>query len=85
MPLCRGDHVYLAAFWELSTERTYGQYLGPIPWSKIVFYGERLGLSETMMPAFTRIIRELDEAFLSDVREKQARAAKPKKPPKQQD
>jgi len=63
-----GDDIYLCAFWELSTERTYGQYLGPIPWSKIIFYGDRLGLDETMVVVFTRILRELDEVFLSDQR-----------------
>jgi len=76
----RGDHVYITAFWELSTERSYGQYLGPIPWSKIIFYGERLGLDETMVPVFTRVIRELDEAFLADQRENLGRRTEQTKP-----
>jgi len=64
-----GDELYITAFWELSSERTYGQYLGPIPWGKIIFYGDRLKLDETMMIVFVRILRALDEAFLADQRD----------------
>jgi hypothetical protein len=77
-----GDDIYLGAFWELSTERSYGQYLGPIPWSKIIFYGDRLGLDDTMMVVFTRVLRELDEAFLSDQRENAGRRTEQTKPRK---
>jgi hypothetical protein len=70
-PCCRGDEFYMRAFSELSSERYFGQAIGPIPWSKIVFYGERRGLDDSMMRVFETVIRELDEAYLSHLREKQ--------------
>lgn len=79
-PKIEGDDVYLAAFWELSTERSYGHYLGPIPWSKIIFYGDRLRLDDTMMAVFTRVVRELDEAFLEDQRTNAGRRTEQTKP-----
>lgn len=77
-----GDELYLNAFWELSTERSYGDYLGPIPWSKIIFYGDRARLDDTMLLVFSRVIRELDEAFLSDQRKNMGRRTEQTKPTK---
>lgn len=65
----RGDDFYVAAFWELSSCRDFGQFVGPIPWDKIVMYGERKGLDAVMIDVLEVVIRELDEVYLHDLRE----------------
>ena len=72
-PYVRGDEFYMRAFWELSSERQFGQAIGPIPWSKIVSYGERQGLDNTMLKVFEHVIRELDEQYLRWQRDQQQR------------
>lgn len=44
--------------------------IGPIPWNHIVDYGERAGLESDMLEAFCKVIRELDEIYLEDLRNK---------------
>lgn len=62
----RGDEFYLRAFWDLSTtRRAWGAQLGPIPWDRIVHYGMHYGLDAVMMEVFVRVIRALDEEWLS--------------------
>lgn len=76
----RGDDFYIRAFWELSSCRDFGNFLGPIPWDKIILYGERKGLDEAMIGVLELVIRELDEVYLRDLREQrraeQERAAR---------
>ena len=69
----RGDDLYLQAFNALSSERQFGQTIGPIPWSKIVFYGEKKKLDDAMMGVFEHVIREMDEAYLRYQRDQQER------------
>lgn len=69
----RGDEFYLRAFWELSSERQFGQAIGPIPWSKIVIYGKRKKLDDSMLAVFEFVVRELDEAYLEWQRDEQRR------------
>ena len=73
----RGDEFYIRAFWELSSCRQFyivqgvkGAHtvLGPIPWDKLVEYGERAGLEPDMMNVFSVVIRELDEFYLAENR-----------------
>ncbi len=45
--------------------------VGPIPWSKIVMYGERKGLDRGMIAVLEVVIRELDEVYLKDLQEHQ--------------
>ena len=63
-PYVRGDEFYLRAFWELSSERQFGQAIGPIPWSKIVMYGERRNLDDSMMGVFERVVASCIKAGL---------------------
>ena len=58
------DDFYLRAFWDLSTEREVGFGVGPIPWSKIVEYGELEGLDLDVMRSFVRVVREMDTGYL---------------------
>ena len=80
--LIRGDEFYLRAFWELSSERQFGHAIGPIPWSKIVEFGERAGLDYAMGQVFVRVIRELDEAYLEWQRTQQKRRTEQTRPKK---
>lgn len=70
----------MRAFWELSSERQFGQCIGPIPWSKTVAYGERAGLDYSMVAVFVSVIRELDEAYLSWQRDDQKRRTEQTRP-----
>jgi hypothetical protein len=72
-PEVRGDDFYIRAFWELSSCRQFGQFVGPIPWDKIVAYGERKRLDSAMIDVLEVVIRELDEVYLSDLRENRRR------------
>ena len=69
----RGDDFYLRAFENLSSERQFGDALGPIPWSKIVLYGDRKHLDDAMVDVFVYVIRELDTAYLKWQRDQQER------------
>lgn len=68
-PMVRGDDFYIRAFWELSSCRDFGMGVGPIPWHRIIQYGERKGLDRGMMEVFERVVRELDEVYLKDLNE----------------
>lgn len=64
----RQEHdFYYDAFWELSSERHDGMSARPIPVSKIEAYSEKPILRLTLREqwAFKRIIRELDNAYLT--------------------
>lgn len=60
----RMDHFYGKAFNDLSTCRSFGMGLGPIPWDKIDEYGRKAGLTNDILKAFIDIIRLMDEAYL---------------------
>lgn len=81
-PYARGDDFYMRAFWQLSTERQFGQVIGPIPWSKIISYGERESLDYYMCSVFVHVVRELDECYLKWTRDKQERQVEQTRPKK---
>ena len=62
--------VCLAAFWDLSTCRTYslggmgGAIVGPIPWTAINAWGRERGLRGAVLVAFEAVIRAIDNAWL---------------------
>jgi hypothetical protein len=72
----------MRAFWNLSSERQFGHAIGPIPWSKIIDYGERRNLDDTMMDVFEHVLRELDEAYLKWQRDRQKREIEQTRPKK---
>lgn len=71
--LIRGDEFYLTAFWELSSCRQFGYSIGPIPWNRVVEYGERRRLDRRMIKVFEVVLRELDEVYLAWLRDNQER------------
>lgn len=70
-PLARGEEFYIRAFWELSSCRLFGMVVGPIPWNHILLYAQFKQLDPEITDLFIRVIRELDEAYLSDQRTEQ--------------
>ena len=54
---------YIESFIDLSTERSIGMSLGPIPISKIISYQLHFGLSEE----FVGIMRQVDMLYLKEI------------------
>jgi hypothetical protein len=59
------EAFYIAAFFDLSTCRSIGMSLGPIPWTAIVEYADIVGLEPSNRELFVFVIRELDAAYLA--------------------
>lgn len=58
----------MQAFYSLGTERSYviglgGGAIGPIPWTKAIFYAEKFGLSQRGQFWFADVIMCLDGAW----------------------
>lgn len=65
------DHFFLVAFDRLCTERSYPfGAVGPIPWSKIVWYCERSGLEGDIAEASASILNEMDKGYLNHISKK---------------
>lgn len=73
--LLPGLDLYFDAFWELTTCRSFigmSGLPGPIPWSAIDAYAQRLGLEGEDLEHFTRLLRALDDELLDYTRSKEA-------------
>jgi hypothetical protein len=66
------EQTYLSSFVELQTCRGIGMELGPIPWRDTVEYADRLGLTGEIHRTFVAVIRQLDNVYLTHLREKNA-------------
>jgi hypothetical protein len=51
------------AFWRLSTTRSFGFGIGPIPWHHTVEYGRRAGLENDTIDLFLAVIAAMDREF----------------------
>lgn len=60
----------MRAFYDLNTGRNNG---GPIPWRDVVDYASYAGLDAEVTPAFCRILRAMDVAFLGWLDEERGR------------
>ena len=58
---------YWAAFWELSSERSFGFGIGPIPHSAIRLYADANGVRGDFMETFIGIIRRMDGEYRTAV------------------
>lgn len=65
-------NLYFEAFFDLTTDRSFGMGEGPIPHSAIVQYCDRLNLNYDEEKDFVYFIRSMDNAYL-EYREKQAK------------
>ena len=70
--LATGLVFFIDAFWDLDSERSTLN-LDPIPWSKIVRYGEFYGLEKEAIEDLLYLIREADNAYLRRIAEKRKR------------
>jgi hypothetical protein len=60
------------AFAALSTDRPVGLDRGAIPWSSIDRYARRFGIEGDAFERFARLIRSMDAAYLSYLKDKHA-------------
>lgn len=60
-----GLEMYYEAFSELSTCRSNGMAMGPIPWTAIDQYALRHGFEADGFEYLVRMVRALDDAFLA--------------------
>ncbi len=60
-----GLELYYEAFWELSTCRTSGWSVGPIPWLAISEYARVFQFSDRQSDNLFKYVRELDQAYLN--------------------
>jgi hypothetical protein len=60
-----GLEMYYEAFTELSTCRSQGFGVGPIPWTAIDRYGDRHGFLGEGFEYLVRMVRALDDTFLA--------------------
>ena len=67
---------YWTAFNDLGTERQLGMSMGPIPVSKIEWYGRKLGLDGRELAVFEHVIRRVDIHYLNRQSEKSAARVK---------
>lgn len=63
--LLYGLEVYYEAFTELSTCRSIGMAMGPIPWSAINEYAARHGYVDQGFDYLVLMVRALDDTFLA--------------------
>ena len=75
-----GDAFYLRAWHDLSTCRSIGMDLGPIPWTAILAYSHHLGLCDSMVETLALIVRQMDEAYREWHREESERQRKKNNP-----
>lgn len=62
--LAEGLGLFLDAFWALSSCRSIGMGLGPIPWTAVLEYSKILGLREEQQEDLEMHVGRLDSAFL---------------------
>lgn len=68
--LLPGDRFYISAFYELSTCRSFGMTVGPIPWRDIIYYAQFAQLDDDLLSVFVRALRAMDAVYLEYVKKK---------------
>lgn len=71
--LLPGLEFYYTAFLELSTCRSAGFGVGPIPWTAVNDYATRLGLTDDEFEGFSVVLKRLDAAYVSHETERQSK------------
>lgn len=72
--LLLGLELYLAAWLDLSSEREIGWGEGPIPWSEVENYADRLELDEDEREELHFHIRQLDATYFKHLEHKRENA-----------
>lgn len=61
---------YYEAFWELSSCRSAGMGIGPIPWTAIDAFSKSRGINDQdELSVFMKLIRAMDGAYIAHVNE----------------
>jgi hypothetical protein len=68
-----GLEIYLKAFYDLDSERSYISGVAAIPWSKIKDYAEFYQFSEEQTEDLFYLIRAMDNAHMNRVRAENAK------------
>lgn len=66
--LAPGLEFFYASFWELSTCRSLGWVVGPIPWTAVCEWSRRHGLDDEQAADLEHVIRAMDAVFLGHLR-----------------
>lgn len=62
--LLPGLEFYFKAFFELSTCRSIGMDIGPVPYTAISEYANRHGMNNDVFPILLTFIRGMDNAYI---------------------
>ena len=65
-----GLDIYLEAFYELSSNRSTGFDIGPIPWTAVCQYSEFYGFEGLQSYALFHHVRALDNVYLEIMRKR---------------
>lgn len=70
------SELYYTAFQKLTTCRQFGFDQGPIPWTAIDRYAERMGMDEDEFWQFEAIICRIDTAYMQAVEDNRPKPGK---------
>jgi hypothetical protein len=68
-----GLDMYLEAFWDLSSCRSAGWGVGPIPWTAILDYAHAYGLDPEQTEDLVYYVRVLDKAYIEHSQRQQGK------------
>lgn len=61
------EDAVIDAFFALSSTRAMGMVLGPIPWTAIAAYADRIGLARETSLGFIAAVQHLDDVYLNQL------------------
>lgn len=59
-----GSELFWGAFWDLTTCRTTGLSVAPIPWSAMKEYADLLELDDEQTESLFLLVRAMDNAYM---------------------
>ncbi len=68
--LLPGLEIYYKAFHRLSTTRSFGMSMGPIPWDKVEMYCVAMGYSPDAKDSVHYMISSMDGAYMDKINKK---------------
>ena len=70
--LAMGLELFFNAWFELTSARSIGMSMGPIPWNVVQDYAERFGLDDFQTEALHYHVRCMDDVFFEHQNKKHA-------------
>lgn len=77
--LLPGTEIWWDAFWSLCGDRDTGMGAGPLKWTAIDAYARRYGISGAPFEWLVRALREIDDEYLANMKQKQEDASRNKR------